>query len=423
VVRKEDSSYDMFRGRLMFPIYTRRDKAAGFGGRVLDNRQPKYINSPQTKVFSKSDIIYGLQLARSAIRKQDMAIVVEGYMDVLTAHQHGIENVVACMGTAITESQIDTLSRLTGSIVLALDADAAGNEATLRGIEVARQALERKKRARKKTSGHDDSSDLQTEIRVVTLPEGKDPDELIRQDSEAWHKAVEQALPLVDYVINVITSKLDLAKPRDKSLAAQKLLPLINDVGDAIQKELYLQKLSVMLDVKESTLAGMAARTYSIKVEKNRSMLVEKASGDRLEEHCLSLLLAHPNLRANCDELAPEYFGTAQNQHIYNIWMDNSESFRDKIDGNVQDHLQSLMERTLPPAGELDRQREFVDCVMRLRERRLKRLQLELSEMYDEASYDHDTPEHRATEQKIAEYDEELKKVYNRSVTRNNREE
>ncbi|GAI56123.1 unnamed protein product, partial [marine sediment metagenome] len=135
-------THDRFRNKLMFPILDIRGRVIGFGSRVLDDSLPKYINSPQTPTFDKSSSLYAINLAAATIRQQDMAVIVEGYMDVITAHQNGFSNVVACMGTSITEKQVSAVKRLTRNIVLAMDADAAGQEATKRGGETAIQASE-----------------------------------------------------------------------------------------------------------------------------------------------------------------------------------------------------------------------------------------------------------------------------------------
>ncbi len=149
VIQRDDGSgyYDRFRGRLMIPIRDVQSRTIGFGARVLREEpgrpQPKYINSPQTPLFDKSNVLYGLDMAKKAIRDADLAVIVEGYMDVLMSHQVGVANVVAGMGTALTEPQMRQLKRYSNNLTLALDPDAAGDHATIRGLETARQAMER----------------------------------------------------------------------------------------------------------------------------------------------------------------------------------------------------------------------------------------------------------------------------------------
>ncbi|MGB9879380.1 MAG: DNA primase, partial [Anaerolineae bacterium] len=185
--RKEGGYYDRFRGRLIFPIRDVRGHIVGFGARALDDAQPKYLNSPQTPLFDKSSILYGIDQAKNAIREQGFVVIVEGYMDVLMAHQHGRKNVVASMGTALTEKQVRVIKKLTKKLVLALDADAAGDQATIRGLEVAKEALDRRAVPVPTWRGlirYEDQ--LDAEIRVAMLPPGQDPDEVIKENAANW---------------------------------------------------------------------------------------------------------------------------------------------------------------------------------------------------------------------------------------------
>ena len=234
IEREEGGSYDRFRNRLMFPICDIQGRVTGFGARVLDDSLPKYINSPQTPIFDKSSSLYGIDKAKSAIRKKDLAIIVEGYMDALTAHQHEWQNVVGSMGTSLTEKQVEAIKRLTKNITLALDADLAGEEATLRGKAIlAYSSIEGK---------------------VISLPPGKDPDEVIGEEVALWQKLVEQAMPIMDFAFQSVIGKVDINKAKDKSLAVQKLLPSISEVKDATQRFHYLEKLARELKIGRSEL-------------------------------------------------------------------------------------------------------------------------------------------------------------------------
>src|SRR5208283_1971293 len=198
IVKNEDGRIrDRFHNRLMFPIRDARGRTIAFSGREMDGSQPKYMNSPQTAVFDKSGTIYGLDMAAAAIRSKDMAVIVEGYMDVIMAHQYGFNNVVASMGTAITEKHINLLKKLTKNIALALDPDAAGEEAMTHSIDY--------------------ENTLDVEIEVVILPSGEDPDEVIKANPKSWEMAVEKASPLAEYMVNFTASKFDLSKTTEKS--------------------------------------------------------------------------------------------------------------------------------------------------------------------------------------------------------------
>jgi DNA primase len=270
--------YDRFRNRLMIPIRDVNGRMAGFGARTLDpDGLPKYLNSPQTAVFDKSRLIFGLDLMKRQIREARQVIIVEGYMDVMQAWQAGFKNVVAQMGTALTGEQLRLIKRYTKRFVLALDADAAGASATLRGLEVARDVLDRETDIRFDARGLvRDEGRLQAEIQVVTLPEGEDPDKIIRRDASLWTTLIEQAKPVVAYVIEVATEGLDPDDAKAKSAAAKQVLPLINDIEDSLEREHYRQMLARKLGVDERVLRRVTASAGP-----RRRRVVEGAAQDR----------------------------------------------------------------------------------------------------------------------------------------------
>lgn len=253
---EKDTRYDRFRNRLMIPIFDAGGRIAGFGARTLDPAGlPKYLNSPQTAIFDKSRLLFGLDLARRHIREARQVVIVEGYMDVMQAWQAGFQNVVAQMGTALTEAQLRLLKRYTKRFVLALDADAAGAQATLRSLEVAREVLDREADVRFDARGlvrHEGR--LQADIRVVTLPEGFDPDKLIREDPSRWPSLLDQAKPIVAYVIDIATDGLDMRDGKAKAAVVQQVLPVINDVVNPVEREHYRQILARRLRVDERVL-------------------------------------------------------------------------------------------------------------------------------------------------------------------------
>lgn len=379
VVEREDGAYhDLFRNRLIIPIRDGQGRVVGFGGRALDGSMPKYLNSPQTAVFDKSSILYGIDRAREAIREKGQAVIVEGYTDVLTAHQHGITNVVASMGTSLTDRQVKALKRLTTNLALALDADAAGDAATMRGLGIARRAF-----SERVPSGDEDllggGSKLRGRLRIINLPRGKDPDDLIRENAEAWQRLVEEATSLMDYFIQGVTSSLDLSDEEDRAEAAERLLPLVSEIADNVERELYLRKVARLVGVDELTLARKAAQMKPTRRERVvRAPSTPSVEGARrpLEEYCLCLLLQHPELEAGCDMQLAECFQGIANREVFLAWREHRdvELVRQGLDASLWEHLDALLDRTLPPADKSELETALSDCVRRLAEQRLRRL-------------------------------------------------
>jgi len=254
--------YDRFRGRLMIPIRDLDGRVVGFGARTLDPEGvPKYLNSPQTPLFDKGHLIYNLDLAKRHIREARQVVLVEGYMDVMQAYQHGFRNVVAQMGTSLTETQLRLLQRLTKRFVLALDPDAAGAKATLRSLQLARETLERDMEVTFDARGLVQlEGRLRADIRVVTLPEGQDPDNFIRADPSAWPRLLAEARPVVDYVIRVVAAELPPGDAKAKNAAAAQILPLIHDIAEPVERDHYLGVLSKTLGVDVAALRAAEAR-------------------------------------------------------------------------------------------------------------------------------------------------------------------
>jgi DNA primase len=307
--RESGGYYDRFRHRLMFPIRDVRGRMAGFGARVLDPEGvPKYLNSPQTPLFDKGRLLYGLDRARQAIRREDQAVIVEGYMDVIGLHQAGFANAISSMGTALTETQLRQLKRYSRRIVLALDADAAGVQATLRGLDVAREALDREvdpvfnARGLVRYEGR-----LDADLRIVTLPDDLDPDEVVAEDPGAWTEILSGAQTIVDYVLDVLAGEHDLEDPKGKAEVARQVLPLIDDVANPVERETYLQKLSRRLKVDERALnawrpqVGRRARRQQPSDEETTETSSQISATAVLERFCLAILLQDPELLYRID--------------------------------------------------------------------------------------------------------------------------
>ncbi|MEK6256666.1 MAG: DNA primase, partial [Chloroflexota bacterium] len=227
--KDEGGYFDKFRHRVMFPIRDARGRMAGFGARALSSEdKAKYLNSPLTSTFDKGRLLYGLNNARKEIRSQDKVVIVEGYFDVIALHQAGYANTVSPMGTALTDDQIRQLKRYTRNIILALDADAAGNNATLRGLQVARQSMDHELDPVFNARGLlRNESRLQADIRVTTLPNEKDPDDVVNEDAKQWDAILNAARPIVVHVMETLAEGKDLEDPKVKSDIAKQVIPLI----------------------------------------------------------------------------------------------------------------------------------------------------------------------------------------------------
>jgi DNA primase len=347
---EDGKTHDRFRGKLMIPIKDSRGRVTGFGARVLDDSLPKYINSPQTPTFDKSATLYGIDRAAAEIRKQDFAIIMEGYMDVIMAHQYGVTNAVASMGTAITDIQVNTLKKLTRNLILSLDADAAGEEAMLR------------------TVGSENI--LGAEIRVIRLPAGKDPDEVIKEDINKWQELVKKAMPLIDFMFEKIAAPLDLAGAAGKSLAVERILPVVSGIQDPIRQAHYLQKLASLVKVDMNTIKASLNRLKPTSVRRKTTAPPKPAITvvkDRREEYCLTLLMQHPELKEQIEELSPDYFESSENREIFNAYKVTPDvvSLKEQVHPAIHEHLDAIINKSLP-SNTNNYEKKFIDCVQEL---------------------------------------------------------
>ncbi|MBI2886780.1 MAG: DNA primase [Chloroflexi bacterium] len=393
---------DRFHNRLMFPIRDSNGAVVGFGARSLDGSNPKYLNSPQSPLFDKSGLLYGLDLARDAIRTQKRAVIVEGYMDALMAHQCGHHNVVASMGTSLTEKQVRALSRLTTSIVLALDADAAGQAATLRSLEVAPEAMGEVATAepawqgrvrRKQVGGRQVIYALprgtarivaqrKGEIRVLELPRGKDPDELLRSDPAIWEQLVQESLPMMDFLLKSVQQRYDLNTPRGKADAAAEALPLLADLP-TVEQAHYLQRLATLVGVEEhllqQELRQSGKRPQTPRQDEPRPTGLEQhlQKTEVLEDYCLALLLQTESLRPHASGLRPDHFLSTENREIFRAWLEHpDEDPMTLVDDVIQARLLDILALSLPEMLEHMAEAALAQCIHRLEERRLRDLKL-----------------------------------------------
>lgn len=279
-LRKDRNQYfDRFHGRLIFTLRNQRGEVVGFSGRVLDPqvKESKYINTAETAVYHKGELLYGLEITKEAIKKENEAIVVEGEIDTLQSFQAGVANVVAIKGTALTEGQINLIKRYAENVSLALDTDLAGDAASRRGIEMADQAG--------------------LNIKVIKLTAGKDPDECIRENPSLWLRAVKKATPFYDFLISSAVSRYGDKEAFAKKKIGDEILPFLSKIQNGIIKEHYVKKLAKILDVSADSILTTMGK-FAKKETIGEGVVLSSASPQKtreetLGEYLLSLLLKH----------------------------------------------------------------------------------------------------------------------------------
>mgnify|MGYP006175424287 FL=1 len=389
---KDGGWNDMFRGRLTIEIRDRRGNIAGFGARSMDGSEPKYLNSPRSSIFDKSGLLYGLNWAADAISSSGTVVVVEGYMDAITAHEAGFDNTVASMGTAITTDQVGLVRGLANEVILALDSDVAGQAATRNSLETVWGALQSQRRsATVKTS-----TLASLEIRVATFESGKDPDEVIRGDKSgnAWRESLKNARLLLDYLLETAAGTYDLSTPDGKARAAGELRPLINMVPNQYEQEAYMTRLAALLDVSLEQLRVSAPRT-SISRRAAGALLREppgsRSSSDAVasalnpdsanapEDYLLAVVLQNPEMREYAMGVSEEQFRDPVNRVVFTMLQNSAtlEGAGPSGEGDVMEKIERLRDKILPPTDQKEMVEAISDCVQRLHQRHIRTIKAE----------------------------------------------
>jgi DNA primase len=378
VIQGERGLRDRFRGRLMFPVWDAKGRVIGFGARALDDSAPKYLNTAQTPIFDKGGTLYALHLAQDAIKSEGRAVVVEGYMDVIAAHQHGFTNVVAQMGTALTERQVRLLKRLTTNVVLALDADAAGLEAAVRGHDVVREAASGENSVN--WTGllqHGESAAI--DLRVAVLPEGRDPDDVIRNDADVWRQLIDAAEPVLDFRLSRAVYARDLSDPRARSSLVQEFLPLLRAVSDRVVRAHYVQRVARLALVSEDEVNSMLRQRATGTAGAPRPTSAtgpgrKPAGGASGEEFLLALLLRFPELRSEITDFELDLLWEAQSREILAIWSEDSQldSVKERVPLELKSYLERLILWRLPISGYAEATEALQDCIGKLKQRQLQ---------------------------------------------------
>ncbi|MCI0789586.1 MAG: DNA primase, partial [Chloroflexi bacterium] len=382
VVRTGDDgvAHDLFRGRLMFPIRDSHGNLVGFGARSLDGSEPKYLNSPQGPMFDKSRLLYAMDRARTDVRREG-AVIVEGYMDAIAAHQAGFKNVVAQMGTALTEFQVDEIRRLTGKMTMALDQDAAGQAATLRSLDVVQQNF-RVKVTKQHPDGPSQAAD--EDLRIIVMPPGQDPDEVIHRSPSDWTKLVGSAIQAYRFQIKGHVEQGDTTTPEGKAKIVAECAQTILGLGEGIRQasaiEYLAENISTPIDTVKAALSRPSVNRRARRTEQQRPAAAAaspfaKLDHDPMEEHCLQLLFGFPELREMAGGLRAEFFQRHENREIFTRWLDAGPGLdKDEIlaavrrdgDDEITGQLNLLSEKPLIPLDTNSRAASLLEVASRL---------------------------------------------------------
>ncbi len=325
-------TYDRFRGRIMFPLCDLRGDIIGFSGRILNasEREAKYINTPETLIYHKRETLYGIHITKDSIRKSGYAILVEGEFDMITPYMHGIDQVVAIKGSAVTREQLQILKRLTNKIILALDADEAGEDAMRRGIQEA------------------EKQDF--ELQVVMFEGGKDPDELLREDPVAFKKALKSAVPVYDFIISMAEKRFPGEDPFAKKRVGDFVIPFVSRIRNPIVQSHYIKKLAANLNVGEDAIAS-TIKKYRFNMPEKKPVFIRDSRRqalsrhDSMQKYLLSQLLQSEKpyqvYDQICEVVAPEDFSVPAYGKVFSAL----GLFRK----NYTDFVQPVFLKTLPP--------------------------------------------------------------------------
>lgn len=304
--------YDRFRGRVMFPINNISGQTVGFSSRIMpgaDESSAKYINTPETVIYNKGRILYGLDKAKAEIRKKNLCIMVEGNMDVIASFQSGVENVVATSGTALTIEQIKIIKRYTENIAFSFDMDSAGIKAAGRGIELA----------------------LQEEVNasVITIPEGKDPADCVKNNPELWKKAVQNPKPIMEFYFESIFAKYDADEIEGKKKIVAEMLNIICKISNKIEQNYYIKMLSEKLKIDEiailDSLNILKQKQNSLRFQNSDNrpeQKVEISREEKLQQRILGFLILYPHFFSDSFSNLDNFFSNKKIKKIYLIISD-----------------------------------------------------------------------------------------------------
>ena len=357
--------HDFFIERLTIEIKDEDNKLVGFGARSLDNKLPKYINTPQTSLFNKSQLLFGLNKAANSIKREGVCIIVEGYMDVFAAHSEGFENVVACMGTSVTKEQLELISKYAEKVILCLDSDIAGRRASVNNLI-------------KLINSDINFSNLKLEIEVASIKEGKDPDELIRNNPADWLEIISNSIPLHIHLINNLELVFDLNDSIQKNQAANSVYKIVFESQNGHIQDQILNLLSKKLNVLRENLPKPENKNKNIKIPNTNNQANKE---NAIEKHVLTLIIQNLNLIDYIKEHPSEIFSEIKNRELFSKLKTEkiTELENDEI---LNEFIFGLKSVSLPDSFEKDLISELNNCINRLYDLHFKRLKREQEKVF-----------------------------------------
>ena len=366
---EQGSFYDRFRGRIIFPIFDLNSQIIGFGGRIFKEKDKteiaKYVNTPNTLLYDKSRVLYGLDRAKLEMRRRDVCVLVEGYTDVIMSHQAGIANVVATSGTALSPYQLKTLKRYSENLILGFDMDVAGDSATKRGIDLAQ------------SQGFN--------IKIVRLQAGKDAADIISKNQKDWETALVEAKSILDFYFETAFSAKNPKTPEGKKEISKILLPVLKRIPNQIEKSFWLQKLSKNLEVREEDLreelkkAKLSEEIYGLEPEELVN-LPQKSRRELLEERLMVIVLKSGNKKINLvEEEKISHFSPETQEILTNLKKDPNFS-PEKLSPKVQNYFSYLsLKAEVEEIEEKDIEPEIKICLKEIQSLEIKNKLDELS--------------------------------------------
>lgn len=378
---KKNEYYDKFRNRVIFPIKNTRDKVIGFGGRAVDDSTPKYLNSPESLIFKKKDNLYGLNLAKNSIRKKNCAILVEGYMDVVSLADAGVENAVASLGTALTPEQAKLLKRYTDTVVLAYDSDGAGQAAAMRGIDILQSAG--------------------LKVKILMLTEGKDPDEYIKKNGKkAFEELVEKAVSFMEYKISCIKNRYDMNTTDGSIRFLEEISRELKKIKSPVEQAAYVKQVSEITRIPESSIMREIEGTPAAAVPENRDsrqaerpetgIPVREAYKEPVVRTLIKLMISSGNyipLIAENDEMTDYFYGSGYEHILEQIVMNYSDDEEvdinlvyDGLDEEEAELFRDIVENVLPPGNE---EQTLLQCAGKIKTQKLKKRRGEIMKILE----------------------------------------